>query len=71
MSDKLKRATTLYFDGIRWKRFSQSALLIPPDKRAAFVQSREEARSSFFVTECEVLGMHLDKEKEKATHKRP
>ena len=66
IKEQLQRSTLMYFDGIRWKRFSQSALMIPPKERVSFVQKREEARDRFFVTECEVKGMVYDGDSETA-----
>ena len=66
VKEQLQRSTLMYFDGIRWKRFSQSALMIPPAERILFVQKREEARDRFFVTECEVKGMVYDGDSETA-----
>ena len=66
IKEQLQRSTLMYFDGIRWKRFSQSALMIPPAERVSFVQKREEARERFFVTECEVKGMVYDGDSETA-----
>ena len=66
IKEQLQRSTLMYFDGIRWKRFSQSELMIPPAERISFVQKREDARERFFVTECEVKGMVYDGDSETA-----
>ena len=66
VKDQLQRSTMMYFDGIRWKRFSQSALFIPVEERIQFVQKREKARDNFFVTDCEIKGLIYDSDSETA-----
>ena len=60
VQDQLQRSTMMYFDGIRWKKFSQAALFIPLENRIEFVQKREDARDEFTVTDCEVKGVLYD-----------
>ena len=66
LSEQLQRSTLMYFDGIRWKKFSQAAVVIPPEDRLDFIQSREGSQDTFFVTSCEVKSVNLDKDKEEA-----
>lgn len=66
VKDQLKRSTMMYFDGIRWKRFGQAALMIPAAERVSFVDKREGAREQFFVTDCEIKSLHYDSDSESA-----
>ena len=66
LKEQLQRSTMMYFDGIRWKKFSQAAVVIPPEKRLDFIQSRESSQDTFFVTSCEVKSVNLDDDKEEA-----
>lgn len=55
-----------YYQGIRWKAFSQAAAVLPPDRRAAFLKAREAERDLFSVLDYEIHSVEFDAAQESA-----
>lgn len=62
----LRISADQYYQGIRWKAFSQAAALLPPERRAAFLKAREAERETFNVLDYEIHSVEFDVKKENA-----
>lgn len=60
-----KRATALlddvrgYHDGIRWEKFAQAAVRLPPPERDAFIEEREALAEDLRIADVELLRVHF------------
>lgn len=56
-AESLARAVGMYNDAVRWQRFEQAALWVPPPARAAFLARFQAAQDRLHVVSAEVRGV--------------
>jgi hypothetical protein len=65
--DLLKLASFTYNEGLRWKRYTDSAAMLPADERDDFLRRMEDERDSLFFVDYEVRRVDLNADATKAS----
>jgi hypothetical protein len=58
-TEKLRDATQTFYDGLRWKRYGQAAIWLPPAEREPFLKRRSAEAEDLFVLDYDVRRIEI------------